>query len=100
MRNNQQKELQRLEEALMEVDYMNDVPDFWDDPEEPVYDNYDNYTDYNAYNTDDADVDMEAYSQEVDRGSKKNGLSTALTMLAMMALSAVILLLLKVLGVL
>ena len=99
MRNRQQKELQRLEKALMELDdtqaYYNEPEEeepelFWEQPEE----------DYDIYNTDDTDVDLEAYSEEVHQGKSGAGLSVVLTMLVMVALSASILLLLKYLGVL
>ena len=92
MSKRQQEELRRLEEALMESDYMHEVPDFWEDPPKKNSQVF--------YNTDDSDVDLDEYSEEIHRGSKGNGLSAVLTMLAMLALSAGILLLLKMLGVL
>lgn len=86
-----QNELRRLEEALLESEYAEEVPEFWDDAVS---------ADPEIYNTDDADVDMEAYSEDVHRGRERNGLSVVLTMLAMVLLSAAILLFLKFLGVL
>ena len=99
MRNRQQKELQRLEKALLEAD---DFEAYYNEPEEEEPELLWQQTDedYEIYNTDDTDVDLDAYSEEVHRGRKNNALSTVLTMLAMLALSAAILLLLKILGVL
>lgn len=87
----QQEELRRLEEALLESEYENDVPGF---------SAHANAVDPDMYNTDDADVDMDAYSEEVHRGPNHGGLSVVLTMLTMVLLSAAILLFLKFLGVL
>ena len=99
MRNRQQKELQRLEKALMELD---DTQAYYNEPEdeepELLWQQADE--DYEIYNTDDTDVDLEAYSEEVHHGKSGAGLSVVLTMLVMVALSASILLLLKYLGVL
>ena len=85
----QDKELRRLEEALMESD---DLQEVWSKSSKQ--------DDHIVFNTDETDVDLDAYSEEVHRGRKGSGLSVVLTMLAMMALSAAILLLLKILGVL
>ena len=87
----QQEELRRLEEALLESEYETEAPDFWTNQ---------GSVNPEIYNTDEADVDMDAYSEDVHRGRKGNGLSVVLTMLAMVLLSATILLLLKFLGVL
>lgn len=87
----QQEELRRLEEALLESEYENDVPGFSARA---------NAVDPDMYNTDDTDVDMDAYSEEVHHGRDRGGLSVVLTMLAMVLLSAAILLFLKFLGVL
>ena len=99
MRNRQQKELQRLEKALLEAD---DFEAYYNEPEEEEPELLWQQTDedYEIYNTDDTDVDLEAYSEEVHQGTSGNGLSVVLTMLVMVALSASILLLLKYLGVL
>ena len=90
MRKNQQRELERLERALMEAE----DTDFqeWDAQSFPF--------DYDMYNTDDADVDLDDYSEEVYQQDDRRGLSVAVTMVAMVALSACILLLLRILGVL
>ena len=90
MRKNQQRELERLERALMEAE----DTDFqeWDTQSSPFA--------YDMYNTDDADVDLDDYSEEVYQQDDRRGLSVAVTMVAMVALSACILLLLRILGVL
>ena len=90
----QQEELRRLEEALLETEYGTEVPDLWDTgPDESS-------APYAMYNTDPADVDLDAYSEEVHRGKARSGLAAVVTMLAMVLLSAAILMLLKALGVL
>ena len=99
MGKNQQKELRRLEEALME---------------ESDLDSFDSYQHGQATqrwqavsipdpivkNNDRVDVDMDAYSQDVYDGRSRGGLGVLTTMLAMVALSACILILFKILGVL
>ena len=97
MRRAQEKELRRLEEALMEAEYQQEA--FPADSNEIELD-WENYEEYDVYNTDDVDVDMDAYSEEVHQGKSGNGLSVVITMVAMVALSAGILFLLKYLGVL
>ena len=98
MRRQQQKELRRLEEALMEVEYPQEA--FSADPEmELDWDEFEDSQYYDVYNTDDTDVDLEEYSEEVLQGKSSSGLGIVLTMLCMVALSACILYLLKVLGV-
>ena len=100
MRRGQEKELRRLEEALMELEYTQEgsSPDL--DEMELDWDDFEDSQSYDVYNTDEVDVDMEEYSEDVHRGKSGNGLSVVVTMLAMVALSAGILLLLKLLGVL
>ena len=97
MRRAQEKELRRLEEALMEAECPQEA--FPADSNEIELD-WENYEEYDVYNTDDVDVDMDAYSEEVHQGKRGNGLSVVITMVAMVALSAGILFLLKYLGVL
>lgn len=97
MRRAQEKELRRLEEALMEAEYPQEA--FPADSDEMELD-WENYEEYDVYNTDDVDVDMDTYSEEVHQGKSGNGLSVVITMVAMVALSAGILFLLKYLGVL
>lgn len=88
----QQEELRRLEEALLASDDRQELPDWGSRASQK-----DNYA---VYNTDESDVDLDAYSEEVHQGRAGSGLSVLLTMVAMVALSAGILLLLKILGVL
>ena len=97
MRRAQEKELRRLEEALLEEEYPQEA--FPADSDEMELD-WENYEEYDVYNTDDVDVDMDAYSEAVHQGKHGSGLSVVITMVAMVALSAGILFLLKYLGVL
>lgn len=99
MRKQQEKELRRLEEALMEAEYPQEA--FPADPElELDWDEFEDTESYDAYNTDDVDVDLEEYSEDVHQGKRGSGLGVVLTMICMVALSAGILMLLKYLGVL
>ena len=100
MRKQQQRELQRLEEALMEADYNQEAFSADSDEFELDWEDYDESESYDVYNTDEVDVDMDEYSGDVHRGKQSSGLGVVLTMLAMVALSGCILFLLKYLGVL
>lgn len=100
MRKQQQRELRRLEEALMETEYAQEAFPADSDEWELDWEDTDDSDYYDAYNTDDVDVDMDEYSEEVHRGKNGNGLGIAVTMLAMVALSACILMVLSLLGVL
>ena len=100
MRKQQQRELQRLEEALLETEYNQEAFPADSDEFELDWEEYGESESYDIYNTDDVDVDMDAYSEEVHQGKSGNGLSVVITMVAMVALSAGILFLLKYLGVL
>lgn len=96
MTNRQQKELQRLEKALLEAE---------EETFEDAYEDEEDFSqtqvfDYDAYNTDDTDVDMDEYILQVQEDSPGSGLGVVLTMLVMVALSACIFILLKYLGVL
>ena len=62
MRKQQQKELRRLEEALLEVE---DTEELFDPEEELDWEDVEIPEDYEFYNTDDVDVDLEDYSDEV-----------------------------------
>ena len=99
MRKRQQQELERLEAALLELEDDEEVfeaePEVWEEPWQVS-----SLPDYEMYNTDDADVDLDDYSEEVYQETSGRGSSIFLTMLAMVALSACILLLLKFLEVL
>ena len=95
MRKQQQKELRRLEEALLEVE---DTEELFDPEEELDWEDVEIPEDYEFYNTDDVDVDLESYSEEVHNGSEGGGLGVLLTMLLMLGLAACIMLLLRYLG--
>lgn len=98
MDKNQQRELQRLEDALMEVEYTD--LDFDDDELlDAAWPQVEDMDD-SMYNTDDTDVDLDDYSEQVYSQRSGRGLSVAITMLAMVALSICIMLLLKITGVL
>ena len=99
MRKQQQKELRRLEEALLEAEYPQEA--FPADPENELdWEDYEDSESYDVYNTDDVDVDLDEYSEDVHAGKSGSGISVVVTMLCMVALSAGILFLLKYLGVL
>ena len=97
MGKNQQSELRRLEEALMEEED-------WDYGFSQAPSGKSRQTGSapvcKMVNTDHTDVDMEAYSEDVHGGKSGGVLGGLLTMLGMILLSAVILFLLKFLGVL
>lgn len=97
MSKRQDEELRRLEEALLESEDTEDTE--WE-PDETETEPWDDDMDYQVYNTDDTDVDLDAYSEDVYQEHSGRGLSVLLTMLCMAALSVCILLLLKYLGVL
>ena len=99
MRKAQQKELQRLEDALLEDVSENDTFVFGHHSADKTWQLF-SEEDYTAYNNDDTDVDMNAYSEEVLQEPAGRGLSVFLTMLLMLLLSAGILALLKIMGVL
>ena len=99
MRKQQQRELRRLEEALMEAEYPQEA--FPAEQEmELDWDDYEDPESYDVYNTDDVDVDLDEYSEDVHAGKSGSGVAIVVTMLCMVALSAGILFLLKYLGVL
>ena len=100
MRKQQQRELRRLEEALLETEYTQEAFPADTDEFELDWEDYDESESYDVYNTDDVDVDMDEYSEDVRRGKQGGGLGIVLTMLTMVLLSGCILLLLKYLGVL
>lgn len=93
MRKQQQAELRRLEEALIAEDYREDaVPD--------LEETWLEYTDqdYEIYNTDDTDVDMDTYSDDVLEGNPTKGAGIPIV-LTLLLLAAVIAYFLKFLGV-
>lgn len=93
MRKQQQAELRRLEEALIAEEYREDaVPD--------LEETWLEYTDqdYEIYNTDDIDVDMDTYSDDVLEGNPTKGAGIPIV-LTLLLLAAVIAYFLKFLGV-
>ena len=91
MRKDQQEELRRLEEALLEQEQPAEAEaaDEWleDFYTEPVQD-------YRAYNTDTADVDMDAYSEDVRAGRRGSGCLVRLMILLTAVLCALVIFLL------
>lgn len=80
MRKDQQEELRRLEQALLEADAQ-EAEDSWevteeqaDDWLEEIFQEFEEEpVDCPVYNTDQADVDMESYSEEVRTAEEKGG---------------------------
>ena len=95
----QQDELRRLEEALMEDSDLADFDDFGYGQQNAQWQSV-SIPESKGRNTDRADVDLDAYSEDVYNGRSRNGVNFLLTMLAMVAISACILILFKLLGVL
>lgn len=100
MRKQQQKELRRLEEALLEIEDTQEAYPAGSDEWELDWEESDDSEYYDVYNTDDVDVDLDEYSEDVHRGKSGRGVSIIVTMLLMVVLSACILMLLRFLGVL
>lgn len=98
MRKQEREELRRLEEALMEPEFTEIPADEMDTIESTWQDVSD--THYDIYNTDETDVALDVYSEDVHRGRRSSALPTVLTLIVLVALSAAILWLLKILGVL
>ena len=107
MRRQQEEELRRLEQALLE-DAREEYPQEAD-PLEWVDEFYEDVADetgstppqdFTVRNTDDVDVDLEGYSEEVYRGKRGGCLIPGLiTVLALCVLTAMVLWLLQYLGV-
>ena len=98
MRKQEREELRRLEEALMKPEFTEMPADEMEILEESWQDLSD--VSYDIYTTDEVDVDLEAYSEDVHRGRQSNALPVIITVLALIALSAMVLWLLQFLGVL
>ena len=85
MRKQQQAELRRLEEALMAEDLPEDAAPILDET-------WLEYTekDYEIYNTDSTDVDLDAYSDDVHGGKRRNctGILVVLTVGLLVAVIA------------
>ena len=99
MRKSQQKELQRLEDALLEEIAEEDFSAFGPQSSGNTWQLFSD-DEYTVYNTDESDVDIDRYSEEVFQEPAGRGLSVFLTMLLMFLLASGILVLLKIMGVL
>ena len=93
MRKQQQAELRRLEEALMAEDLPEDAAPILEETWQEYADR-----DCEIYNTDNTDVDMDTYSEQVHIGSSRKG-AGILFVLTLLLLMAVIIYFLKFLGV-
>ena len=105
MKKQEQEALERLEKALMEDPLYEEVPQE-EDPLEWVEEFYEDVAeetppaDFTVHNTDDVDVDLEDYSEEVYRAKRGGCLVPGLiTLLALCVLTAMVLWLLQYLGV-
>ena len=74
----EEKELHRLEEALLEEESTQEAPN----APSPAW-HQDDDLDYDIYNTDDTDVDLAEYSDTVYREHSGSGLAVLVTMLCM-----------------
>ena len=103
MRKQEKEALRRLEQALLEAETPEEEISEEDPPEweEEYYDAPDETpTGFTVRNTDQTDVDLEDYSEEVYRGSKGGCLISGLvTVIALCVLAAMVLWLLQYLGV-
>ena len=103
MRKQEEEELRRLEQALLEESDQEDFPE--EDPLDWVDEFYDDAgqtpaMDFTVRNTDDVDVDLDDYSEEVYRAKRGGCLIPGLiTVLALCVLTAMVLWLLQYLGV-
>lgn len=91
MRKDQQEELRRLEEALMEMDQPEPeedadqwLEDFYYVPEEDYAEPYD------VYNTDEADVDLDDYSEDVHGGRQSGGCLVPILLFLTLVLCALV----------
>ena len=104
MRKQEEEELRRLEKALLEDPDLEES-DQEEDPLDWVEDFYDNIgdtvpQDFTVRNTDDVDVDIEDYREDVYRAKRGGCLIPGLiTVLALCVLTAMVLWLLQYLGV-
>lgn len=93
MRKQQQAELRRLEEALMAEDFPEEAAPILEETWQEYADR-----DCEIYNTDNTDVDMDTFSEQVHAGSSRKG-AGILFVLTLLLLMAVIIYFLKFLGV-
>ena len=105
MRKDQQEELRRLEQALLEADAQE--ADTWDVSEEAaddwleeIFREGEESPDYEVYNTDEADVDMESYSEAVSQVPERGGCAIGVFLVLIAVLGCVTLWFLKKWGIL
>lgn len=98
MRKQEQEALRRLEAALLEREVPEEVSeentDFLDDTWQEL-----SVPQYDAYNTDNADVDLDVYSEDVRQGHRGSRALTFLMVVSLLLLVASVCILLKFLGV-
>ena len=97
MKKQELEALRRLEAALLEQpteEVSEDDLEFSDDLWTELSD-----TEFDIYNTDDVDVDMAAYSEEVHQGIRRNPFLSFLIVVILLLLAASIWILAKQLGV-
>ena len=107
MRKDQREALRRLEEALLEADAQ-EAEDSWEAAEEETDDWLEDIfregeekdEDFDVYNTDDADVDMESYSEAVREVPEKGGCAIGVFLVLIAVLGCATLWFLKKWGIL
>ena len=98
MRKQEQETLRRLEAALMEQSHTDEIPVEETEDVDTILQDWSD-VDYEVYNTDDTDVDMDEYSEDVHRGRHKNSLFPIAMIFSLLLLAASIFILLQFLGV-
>lgn len=98
MRKQEQEALRRLEAALMEPEPTEEIPMEEDEDLDDIWQELTDI-DYDIYNTDDTDVDLDDYSEDVHRGSRKNPFLTIFMIFSLLLLAFSIFVLIKFLGV-
>ena len=98
MRKQEQEALCRLEAALMEQTHADEIPVEETEEIDTIFQDWSD-VDYEVYNTDDADVDMDEYSEDVHRGRHKNSFLPIAMVFSLLLLAASIFILLQFLGV-
>jgi len=106
MRKDQREALQRLEQALLEADAQ-EAEDSWevteeetDDWLEDIFREGEESPDYEVYNTDEADVDMESYSEAVSQVPERGGCAIGVFLVLIVVLGCATLWFLKKWGIL
>lgn len=88
MPKDRQEELRRLEKALLEIDqpHQEENPDLW---LEDFFDQEDEEV-HSVYNTDDTDVDLDEFSEEVHAGGRSGGCLVPIMLLLTLVLCALV----------